>query len=109
MGICVPRQFQRYSSPNQYGANKMIFHKLLPIGATVDTSVTKFYSGTELGMLDASLTVLPSPYLVGEPEGTDFSATPVSMNANNTYMEGDRKHELCGALVADRDRRKIPD
>ena len=47
--------------------------------------MTRFYSGTELGVLDASLTVLPSPYLVAEPEGTDFSATPVSLNANNKY------------------------
>ncbi len=55
------------------------------IGATVDTAETKFMSGTELGVIDASLTVLPSPYFVDTPEGTGFSATPVILNTNNKY------------------------
>jgi iron complex outermembrane receptor protein len=37
-----------------------------------------------VGVLDASLTVLPG-LLVNTPEGTDFSATPVNLNANNKY------------------------
>jgi len=61
------------------------FGNAFAAGATVDTSVTNFNSGTELGVLDSSLTVLPSPYFVNEPEGTDFSATPVMLNANNKY------------------------
>jgi iron complex outermembrane recepter protein len=55
------------------------------IGATFDTAETNFFSGTEVGVLDASLTVLPSRLLVNTPEGTDFSATPVNLNANNKY------------------------
>jgi iron complex outermembrane receptor protein len=55
------------------------------IGATFDTASTNFYSGTEVGVLDAQLTVLPSGLFVNTPEGTDFSATPVSLNANNKY------------------------
>src|SRR5580704_6120561 len=55
------------------------------IGATVDTSTTNFISGTWLGVLDASLSVLPSPYFVATPEGADSSATPVILNANNKY------------------------
>jgi iron complex outermembrane receptor protein len=54
------------------------------IGATLDTAQTHFFSGTEVGVLDASLTVLPG-LLVNTPEGTDFSATPVNLNANNKY------------------------
>jgi iron complex outermembrane recepter protein len=54
-------------------------------GATLDTAETNFFSGTEVGVLDASLTVLPSGLFVNTPEGTDFSATPVSLNANNKY------------------------
>ena len=54
------------------------------IGATLDTAQTNFFSGTEVGVLDASLTVLPG-LLVDTPEGTDFSATPVNLNANNKY------------------------
>ena len=55
------------------------------IGATVDTSSTHFFSGTWPGVIDASLTVLPSPYFVATPEGVDSTATPVILNANNKY------------------------
>ena len=55
------------------------------IGATVDTSSTHFFSGTWLGLIDASLTVLPSPYFVATPEGVDSTATPVILSANNKY------------------------
>jgi iron complex outermembrane receptor protein len=55
------------------------------IGATLDTAETNFYSGTEVGVLNASLTVLPWGWYVDTPEGTDFSATPVNLNANNKY------------------------
>jgi iron complex outermembrane receptor protein len=55
------------------------------IGATLDTAQTNFFSGTEVGVLDASLIVLPSGLFVDTPEGTDFSATPVNLNASNKY------------------------
>ena len=55
------------------------------LGATLDTAQTHFFSGTEVGVLDASLTVLPSGLFVDTPEGTDFAATPVNLNANNKY------------------------
>jgi iron complex outermembrane recepter protein len=55
------------------------------VGATVDTSTTNFLSGTWLGVLDASLSVLPSPYFVATPEGADSTATPVILNSNNKY------------------------
>lgn len=55
------------------------------LGATVDISSTHFLSGTRLGVLDASLTILPSPYYVSTPEGADSSATPVNLNADNKY------------------------
>jgi iron complex outermembrane receptor protein len=54
-------------------------------GVTVDTSTTNFFSGTWLGVLDASLSVLPSPYFVATPEGADSTATPVILNSNNKY------------------------
>jgi iron complex outermembrane receptor protein len=54
------------------------------IGATFDAAETNFSSGTDVGVLDASLSVLPG-YLVSTPEGTAFSATPVKVNANNKY------------------------
>jgi iron complex outermembrane receptor protein len=55
------------------------------IGATFDTAQTDLFSGTEVGVLDASRTVLPSGLFVETPQGTDFSATPVDLNANNKY------------------------
>ena len=55
------------------------------MGATFDTAETNFFSGTEVGVLNASLTVLPSGLYVDTPEGTEFSATPVNLNANNKY------------------------
>ena len=54
-------------------------------GATVDTSATSFFSGTQVGLLEASLTVLPSPYFVDTPESTNFSASPVSLSAKSKY------------------------
>ena len=54
-------------------------------GATLDAAQTNFFSGTEVGVLDASLTVLPSGLFVDTPEGTEFSATPVNLKANNKY------------------------
>jgi len=55
------------------------------VGATADISGTNFFSGTWLGEIDTSLTVLPSPYFVATPEGADSTATPVNLNANNKY------------------------
>jgi iron complex outermembrane receptor protein len=55
------------------------------VGATLDTAQTNFLSDTEVGVLDAAVTVLPSGLFVDTPEGTDFSATPVNLNANNKY------------------------
>ena len=56
------------------------------IGATLDAAQTNFFSGTEVGALNAALTVLPSGLFVDTPEGTDFSATPVDLNADNKYF-----------------------
>jgi iron complex outermembrane receptor protein len=54
-------------------------------GATFDTAETNFLSGTEVGVVNAALQVLPSGLFVNTPEGGDFSATPVKLNANNKY------------------------
>ena len=61
------------------------FGNVFATGATFDTAETNFFSGTEVGVLNASLIVLPSGLVVDTPEGTDFSATPVNLNANNKY------------------------
>jgi iron complex outermembrane receptor protein len=55
------------------------------VGASIDTAQTNFFSGTEVGLVNSQLTVLPSGLFVDTPEGTDFSATPVNLNANNKY------------------------
>jgi iron complex outermembrane receptor protein len=61
------------------------------VGATVDTAQTHFFSGTQVGILNSDLTVLPSALVVFTPEnsvdsnGDLVAATPVSLNANNKY------------------------
>ena len=55
------------------------------VGGTFDTASTNFHSGTEVGVLNAELTVLPSGLFVNTPEASGFPATPVSLNANNKY------------------------
>jgi iron complex outermembrane recepter protein len=55
------------------------------LGTTFDAAETNFYSGTEVGILNSSLTVLPSGLYVYTPEGADFSATPVDLDAHNKY------------------------
>src|SRR5258708_3579264 len=55
------------------------------IAATPHTAHTNFFSGTEVGVLDAALTVVPSGLFVDTPEGTGFSATPVNLNVNDKY------------------------
>jgi iron complex outermembrane receptor protein len=55
------------------------------VGATLDSSTSNFFSGTELGVENAALVILPSPYFVATPEGVDSTATPVILNANNKY------------------------
>jgi iron complex outermembrane recepter protein len=55
------------------------------VGVTLDTAETNFFSGTEVGVFNAALQVLPSGLLVNTPEGGEFAATPVNLNANNKY------------------------
>jgi iron complex outermembrane receptor protein len=61
------------------------------LGATFDTAQTHFFSGTQVGLLNSELTVLPSTLLVFTPEnsvdsnGDLVASTPVSLNANNKY------------------------
>jgi outer membrane receptor protein involved in Fe transport len=61
-------------SPNQFSA-----------GVTVDIGHIDFSSGTQLGVIDTTLTVLPSNLLLDTPEGSTFSATPVILKASNKY------------------------
>jgi iron complex outermembrane recepter protein len=53
------------------------------IGAAADGSRTDFGSNAELGVIDAALVVQPSGFFITTPEGTPFTATPVSMRADN--------------------------
>lgn len=55
------------------------------VGATLDTSSTNFFSGSQLGVENAALLILPAAYFVATPEGVNSTATPVRLNANNKY------------------------
>jgi iron complex outermembrane recepter protein len=78
---------QTWGGSLQFSSTKKLFghNNSFAMGATLDTSSTNFLSGTWLGAIDASLTVLPSPYFVATPENADSTATPVILNANNKY------------------------
>ncbi len=78
---------QTWGGSLQFSSTEKLFGhgNSFAVGATIDTSTTNFFSGTWLGPLDASLTVLPSPYFVATPEGADSTATPVNLNASNKY------------------------
>lgn len=84
--------FERIDSDGTGGS--LQFTSTLPIllhensfalGATFDGAQTHFQSGTEVGVLNARLTLIEPAVIVATPEGTGFSATPVNLNANNKY------------------------
>jgi iron complex outermembrane receptor protein len=59
----------------------------LTAGVTVDEARVHFYSGTQIGVIDPQLLVLPSNEVVYTPEnstaGAAFGATPVSLGATD--------------------------
>ncbi|MDP8984170.1 MAG: TonB-dependent receptor [Pseudomonadota bacterium] len=55
------------------------------LGATVDAGHTNFLSGTQVGLIDASLIVESSTLFVDTPEGSAFAATPVILDADTKY------------------------
>ena len=61
------------------------FSNQFTAGAAADIAHVDFSSGTQIGVIDSALTVLPSDLLVYTPEGTGFSATPVNLKATNKY------------------------
>jgi iron complex outermembrane recepter protein len=70
------------------------FHSSAPLGgygnqftagATVDVSHVDFFSSAELGVIDETLTVEPSPYVIDTTEESGFGATPVILLTTNKY------------------------
>ena len=57
-------------------------------GASFDYAHTDFYSGAQIGVIDAQLTVLPSNLYVDTPESSDFGAVPVILRASNRDIGG---------------------
>jgi iron complex outermembrane receptor protein len=55
------------------------------VGVSVDSAHIDFLSGTQVGVLDPALIVLPSDLLVDTPENSGFSAAPVILRATNRY------------------------
>jgi iron complex outermembrane receptor protein len=54
-------------------------------GASFDDATADFYSGTQIGLMNAALTVLPSDLVVDTPDGSLFGATPVSLQTLDEY------------------------
>ncbi len=60
-------------------------HNVFSAGATFDYATVDFYSGTQIGVINSQLTVLPSDLIVDTPESSPFGATPVSLRAFDQY------------------------
>jgi iron complex outermembrane receptor protein len=54
-------------------------------GASIDSATTDFGSSAELGTINSALVVQNSGLFVDTPENTPWTATPVSLDATNTY------------------------
>jgi iron complex outermembrane recepter protein len=96
--IIGQNDFERISTDGLGGSLQLTSnHALLghgnafAVGATLDTAQTHLFSGTQVGILNSELTVLPSTLVVFTPEnsvdsnGDLVASTPVSLNANNKY------------------------
>jgi len=57
----------------------------LSVGGSIDRASTNFQSSAELGTINAALQVSFSGLFVDTPEGTPWTATPVNLNATNSY------------------------
>jgi iron complex outermembrane receptor protein len=57
----------------------------LSVGGSVDHAATDFHSSAELGTINAALQVSYSGLFVDTQENTPWTATPVSLNATNSY------------------------
>lgn len=62
------------------------FGNQLSLGATLDFARTQFHSSAELGVIGSQLLVAPTGLAVDTPEGSNFSATPVLLEATNRYI-----------------------
>ncbi len=56
------------------------------LGAAADFSRVYFQSRAQLGLIDSQLLVQSTALYADTPQGTDFSATPVSLLASNSYL-----------------------
>jgi iron complex outermembrane receptor protein len=56
----------------------------LSFGVAADHARIDYGSEAEVGVINSALVVQPSGFVVSTPEGTDFTATPVQLGAENT-------------------------
>ena len=72
-------------------------HNSFAVGAALDYAATSFFTGTQLGVLDASLNVLPSSLFVDTPEDSDAAVA----NGDPTPISVDSVNSTLGIYVAD--------
>jgi iron complex outermembrane receptor protein len=58
----------------------------LAMGFSLDEARVDYASSAEIGVIDATLAVQPSGYVVATPEGTLFTATPVGLRSDTTLV-----------------------
>ncbi len=78
---------QTWGGSLQFTSSEKLFDfgNQFAVGSSIDASETNFMSGAQVGPIAASLNVVATPYVVSEPEGTAFTATPVLLDAANKY------------------------
>ncbi len=57
----------------------------LSIGGSIDSATTNFGSSAQIGTINPALVVAYTDLFVDTPENTPWTATPVSLTANNLY------------------------
>jgi iron complex outermembrane receptor protein len=57
----------------------------LSVGGSIDSATTNFGSSAQIGTINAALVVAYTNLFVDTPEGTPWTATPVSLIASNRY------------------------
>ncbi len=67
------------------------------VGAAVDYAATRFYSGTQIGVLNSALLVEPSDLLVFTPEDSDAAV----VNGDSTPVSVDSINKSFGIFVTD--------
>ena len=70
---------------SSYDGTLVGHQNVLTAGATYDYAELNFFSGAQVGPINAQLLVEPTTLIVNTPESSEFGPSPVSLKATNRY------------------------